>query len=73
MPGAIPFWPIAGAAMSSRIGIVAQSLSALPEDGLLQAWGDVETLVYPLAAVKLLQALPLVESGVADHYKRRRR
>ena len=36
---------------------------------LLHAWGDVDALVYPRSAVKLLQALPLVESGAADHFE----
>lgn len=36
---------------------------------LLHSWGNVEALVYPRSAVKLLQALPLVESGAADHYR----
>jgi L-asparaginase II len=35
---------------------------------LLQAWGDVAALVYPRSAIKALQALPLVESGAAEHY-----
>ncbi|MDH3759873.1 MAG: asparaginase [Gammaproteobacteria bacterium] len=35
---------------------------------LLQAWGDVEALVYPRSAIKVLQALPLVETGAADHF-----
>lgn len=30
--------------------------------------GDVETGTFPRSAVKLMQALPLVESGAADHY-----
>jgi L-asparaginase II len=30
--------------------------------------GDVECRVYPRSAVKALQALPLVESGIADRY-----
>jgi L-asparaginase II len=36
---------------------------------LLQSWGDVDALVYPRSSVKLLQALPLVESGAADHFR----
>ena len=32
------------------------------------ALGDVAQPVYPRSAVKALQALPLVESGAADHY-----
>ena len=39
-----------------------------PKGRLIQSWGDVDTLVYPRSAVKLLQALPLVESGAADHF-----
>ena len=35
---------------------------------LLHQWGDVEAPVYPRSAIKLLQALPLVESGAADHF-----
>ena len=30
--------------------------------------GDVEAPVFPRSAVKAIQALPLVESGAADHY-----
>ena len=32
------------------------------------AIGDVEQPVFPRSAVKAIQALPLVESGAADHY-----
>ena len=39
-----------------------------PAGGLLHSWGDIEMLVYPRSAVKPLQALPLVESGAADHF-----
>jgi L-asparaginase II len=39
-----------------------------PNGRLIQSWGDVDALVYPRSAVKLLQALPLVESGAADHF-----
>jgi L-asparaginase II len=40
-----------------------------PHGRLLHSWGDVEALVYPRSSVKLIQALPLVESGAADHFK----
>ena len=40
-----------------------------PRGRLLHSWGNVEALVYPRSSIKLLQALPLVESGAADHYK----
>lgn len=39
-----------------------------PDGKLVHAWGDVESLVYPRSAVKALQALPLVETGAADHF-----
>jgi L-asparaginase II len=32
------------------------------------ALGDVDSPVFPRSAVKALQALPLIESGIADHY-----
>ncbi|MEM7293772.1 MAG: asparaginase [Pseudomonadota bacterium] len=35
---------------------------------LVYSHGDTEALVYPRSAIKALQALPLVESGAADHY-----
>jgi L-asparaginase II len=39
-----------------------------PSGRLIQSWGDIEALVYPRSAIKTLQALPLVESGAADHF-----
>ncbi len=37
--------------------------------GRLVWWaGDVERLVYPRSALKMLQALPLIETGAADAY-----
>ena len=40
-----------------------------PAGRLVHAWGDTEALVYPRSAIKTLQALPLVESGAADHFE----
>jgi len=40
-----------------------------PGGRLLHSWGDVEALVYPRSAIKTLQALPLVESGAAEHFQ----
>lgn len=40
-----------------------------PKGRLVHAWGNVEALVYPRSAIKTLQALPLVESGAADHFR----
>lgn len=33
---------------------------------IVDAWGDPETVILPRSSVKMLQALPLVESGAAD-------
>ena|GEM_PF-2666348 len=35
---------------------------------VLAAWGNIETAFYPRSAVKMIQALPLLESGAADHF-----
>jgi len=39
-----------------------------PKGRLVHRWGDVDALVYPRSSIKALQALPLVESGAADHF-----
>jgi len=49
-------WHRGAVAISSPSGTLALQL------------GDVERPVYPRSAVKALQALPLVESGAADHF-----
>ncbi|MFT8244084.1 asparaginase [Roseomonas sp. BN140053] len=38
------------------------------DGGLVLALGDVERPVFPRSAVKVIQALPLIESGAADRY-----
>jgi L-asparaginase II len=35
---------------------------------LLAAWGDIERPVFPRSAVKMIQALPHIESGAADRF-----
>lgn len=40
-----------------------------PKGRLVYSWGEVDSLVYPRSAIKPLQALPLVESGAADHFQ----
>ena len=40
-----------------------------PHGRLVHSWGDVDALIYPRSSVKLLQALPLIESGAADHFQ----
>ncbi|MCQ0094048.1 asparaginase [Roseovarius sp. M141] len=37
-----------------------------PGGEIVQAWGDPDVQVYPRSSCKMLQALPLVESGAAD-------
>lgn len=39
------------------------------EGELVAAWGDVGRSVFPRSAVKAVQALPLIETGAADHYR----
>lgn len=41
---------------------------AAPSGALALRLGDVDTPVFPRSAIKALQALPLVESGAADHF-----
>lgn len=36
---------------------------------LVQSYGDANFLTFPRSAIKMLQALPLLESGAADHYQ----
>ncbi len=35
---------------------------------IVHSWGDIDFPVYPRSAIKTLQALPLVETGAADHF-----
>ena len=35
---------------------------------IVQAWGDPTHVTYPRSSAKILQALPMVESGVADRF-----
>ncbi|OIP85908.1 MAG: L-asparaginase [Rhodobacterales bacterium CG2_30_65_12] len=37
-----------------------------PSGEILQEWGDARTVIYPRSSAKMIQALPLVESGAAD-------
>ena len=37
-------------------------------EGLMESWGDPKAVVYPRSAAKMIQALPLVESGAADAF-----
>ena len=35
---------------------------------VVHSWGDIDYPVFPRSAIKTLQALPLVETGAADHF-----
>ncbi|WP_420861633.1 asparaginase [Algirhabdus cladophorae] len=35
---------------------------------IVQAWGDPEAIIYPRSSYKMVQALPLIESGAADAF-----
>jgi L-asparaginase II len=39
-----------------------------PDGEVVEAWGDPRALIYPRSSAKMIQALPLVESGAADAY-----
>jgi L-asparaginase II len=34
---------------------------------IMQAWGDLDAVIFPRSSCKMIQALPLLESGAADH------
>ena len=54
-----------GIVESAHCGAVA----VVDADGALHsAWGDIDRPIFPRSAVKVLQALPLVESGAAERY-----
>ena len=38
------------------------------DGGLIGAWGDPEVTIFPRSSCKMVQALPLVESGAADRF-----
>jgi len=38
------------------------------EGRVISAWGDIEAPVYSRSALKPIQAIPLIESGAAEHY-----
>ncbi len=40
-----------------------------PDGGVVAAWGDIDRPVFARSAAKPLQALPLLETGAADHFR----
>ena len=39
------------------------------QGGVVEAWGDIEGLVFPRSAIKPIFAINLIESGAAEHYQ----
>ena len=39
-----------------------------PDGAVTEAWGDPQAMIFPRSSCKMLQALPLVESGAADAF-----
>ena len=40
-----------------------------PDNKTVFEWGDVDQKIFPRSAMKIIQALPLLESGAAESYK----
>ena len=38
------------------------------EGNIIAEWGDSDTLIFPRSAMKMIQALPLVESGAIKEF-----
>jgi L-asparaginase II len=36
---------------------------------IIAAWGDIDRPIFPRSAVKMIQALPLIESGAAERFR----
>lgn len=45
---------------------LGHAVIATPSGEIVQAWGDPDVVIYPRSSSKMIQALPLVESGAAD-------
>ena len=37
-----------------------------PDGEVIEAWGDAEAVIFPRSSCKMIQALPLINSGAAD-------
>ncbi|NHN83222.1 asparaginase [Acetobacter musti] len=62
--------PLAEVLRGERVESLHCGSVAVVDDtgGVVLALGDIETPVYPRSTTKALQALPLIETGAADHY-----
>jgi L-asparaginase II len=38
----------------------------MDQGGIVQAWGDADAVIFPRSSCKMIQALPMIESGAAD-------
>ncbi len=45
---------------------VGHAVICRPGGEIVESWGDPDIVIYPRSASKMIQALPLVESGAAD-------
>ncbi len=55
-----------GALVESRHAVACAVADA--NGRIVMQWGDIASPVFPRSAIKMLQSLPLVESGAADRY-----
>lgn len=68
--GAVPMVDLwRGGRLESRH--TGHAVIAGPE-GIIEAWGNPEAVIFPRSSCKMLQALPLVESGAAEGLSARR-
>ncbi len=40
-----------------------------PKNDTLIEWGDVDKIIFPRSAMKIIQAIPLLDSGAANYYQ----
>lgn len=64
MAGAVPMVELwrGGMLESSHLG---HAVICDAQGGIVESWGDPETVIFPRSSCKMLQALPLLESGAA--------
>jgi L-asparaginase II len=62
--------PLVEITRAGRIESVHSGHAVIVNSGgdILEAWGDPDQLIYPRSSAKIIQALPLVESGAADAF-----
>ena len=65
-PAPIPVAVVRSALVESRHAVSCAVADA--EGRVVMRWGDIGGPVFPRSAIKMLQSLPLVESGAADRF-----